>query len=121
MADFTDLTFLHLFLENDLVARGDIGNVMQGLFVILAPGVGMIGVILIVEGHARADDVEHRNAIMCHGGFEQFLDLLGITGKGTRHEGRIQMQALPYRCPRAYIDWRPAFLSFSPFSAVAEN
>ena len=89
MAHFTDLAFLHLFFENDLVARRDVGDIVQRLFVILAPGIGVIGILLIVEGHAGADDIQHGNAVVRHGSLEQFLHLLGVAGKGTRDEGCV--------------------------------
>jgi len=38
----------------------------------------MIGIILIVESDAWADDVEHSDAIVSQCGFEQFLDLFRV-------------------------------------------
>ncbi len=88
--DLADLAFLHFALEHDLVARGNVGDVMERFLVILAPRVGVVGVILIVEGHAWTDDVQHRNAFVCECGFEQFLDLFWVAGKGARHKSGVR-------------------------------
>ena len=39
--NFADFAFLHFLFEDDLIARRDIGDVVQRLFMILAPGVGV--------------------------------------------------------------------------------
>ncbi len=84
-----DFAFLHLLFEDDLVARGDVGDIVQRLFMILAPGVGVEGVALVVEGDARADDIQHGDAVVGKGRLEQFLDLLWVAGKGARHKGGV--------------------------------
>ncbi len=46
----------------------------------------------VVEGHARADDIQHRGAAVRKRRLEQFLDLLWIAGKGARHERAVRGQ-----------------------------
>ena len=79
--NFTDFTLLHFLFKDDLVARRDIGNFVQRLFMILAPGIGVVCVILIVECDAWADDIQYRNAVVRERGLEQFLYLLGVACK----------------------------------------
>ena len=80
-------------VHHDLFRRGHVRQVVQRLFVVLAPRVGMEGVILVVERHARADDIQHGDAVVAKRGLEEFLDLFGIAGKGARDEGCIARPA----------------------------
>ena len=75
---FADFAIFHLAFQHDLVARCDVGDIVKRLFVILARRVRVIGVVLIIESDAWADDVEHGDAVVRQCGFEQFLDLFRV-------------------------------------------
>ncbi len=50
----------------------------------------MVGVFLVVEGHAGADDVEDGDAFVGKSRLEQFLDLFGVSREGARHKGCVR-------------------------------
>ena len=72
---FTNSSLLELFLKDDLREFGYIRNLMQRGFVVFAPGIGMKGVVLIVESNAWADDVQHGNTVMAYGSLDEFFNL----------------------------------------------
>ena len=67
---------------------------MQRRFVVFAPGIGVEGVLLIIERDTRADNVEYGDAVVAESGFEEFFDLLGVAREGARHESGIGGQRL---------------------------
>ena len=86
---FTHGPFFEFFLEDDLGEFGYIRNLMQWGFVVFTPGVGMEGVIFVIESHARADDIQHGDAVMAHRSLDEFLYLFRIPSEGARHKGGI--------------------------------
>src|SRR3972149_5033873 len=70
------------FTQLDLLFAGYKAEIMQWLFVLAAPTVGVTGVILVIESHAGADDVDDRQTMMAERSFDQGFHLVGVTGKG---------------------------------------
>ena len=46
---------------------------------------------MIVEGHARRDDVDHRQAVVRDAGLQDGRELPLVAGEGARHEGGAQL------------------------------
>ena len=67
---------------------------MQRLFVRATVGVGLGRIVMVVEGDAGADDVNHGRAVVAQRGLEQFAHLLGVAGEGARHEAAAQDERL---------------------------
>src|SRR5690606_6797520 len=57
-------------------------------------------VVLVVEGHAGADDVEHRQAAVAEGGLDELTHLFGVTGEGAGNEAGACYQGFD-----ADVDW----------------
>ncbi len=70
------------------------GDVLQRLLVYLAVRVALGRAFVIVEGDARADDVQHGGAPVAERRLEQLAYLLGIAREGARDEGRVSGQRL---------------------------
>src|SRR5690606_39367283 len=75
-------------LDDDLLLRRDVPQLLQRLLVRAAPGVALAGVVLVVERHARADDVEHGEAPEAERRLEELAHLLGVAGERARDEPR---------------------------------
>ena len=79
---------LDLFVGRDEVELVDLD------LVLLAIGIALGGAVMVVEGDARADDVDQGDASVAEGGLEQGLHLLGIAGKAAGDEGGVGGQGL---------------------------
>ncbi len=87
--NFTHFAIFHFAFKDDLTARGNVGDFVQGFFVILAPCVGVESIFLVIERHTRADDIQHGDAVMGKSHLQQFFYLLGVARKRTRYKGRV--------------------------------
>jgi hypothetical protein len=76
-------------------------------------------VFQVVEGHARADDVEHGDAVVRQGGLDHFLDLLGVAGE--RRATKVARDQGFHADIDRQVHVGALFLEFEPLSAVAEN
>src|SRR5579884_3115600 len=89
-----ELDFLRgprLVVHGDFVAAGDEVGRVQHRMVLLDVVVTLRRALVVVEGHARADDIQYRRAAMRKSRFEQRNQLLAVAGKRPRHERRAQL------------------------------
>ncbi len=64
---------------------------LNELLVLFPPGIALGRARVVVEGYARADDVEKRRAVMREGSLQKGHDLLRVTGEGPSHIGRAEL------------------------------
>ncbi len=85
--DHGAIVHLHLLHAARLVVHRDLltprheGDVVQLLLVLLAVRVALRALVVVVERHARADDVEHRRALVRDRGLQQRAHLLCVSCK----------------------------------------
>jgi hypothetical protein len=83
-----------VLVHGDLLVGGDEVQLVELNLILLAPGVALGRVVVVVEGDARADHVEDRQALVAERGFEQRLELFGVAGKAARDKGGVGGQRL---------------------------
>ena len=78
-------------LHRDVLVGRDERDLVQRLVVVLDVGVRLGGAVVIVERHARRDDVQHRRATVGDRRLEHCGELLLVAGKAAPDEGRPEL------------------------------
>ena len=92
-----------LVVHLDLVVLLHEGDVVELLLVRLAPRVALGRLLVVVEGNAGADDVEHCRALVAGGRLEQFAHLLGVAGERAGHEAAVGSERLDTQIDRGKL------------------
>ena len=112
-----------LLLDLDLGQPRDEAHLVERLLVLLGPVPALGRAVEVVEGDARADDVEHRGPLVLEGGLQERDHLLLVAGERPRHERGPADDRLGAQVERRQCRWprRSARRRCWFRSAVAEN
>ena len=77
-------------VNGDVLERWHEANFLERLFVVLHIFVRLGGALVIVEGYARRNHVEHDGAFVGNGCFHHGVELLLVAGKRPAHESGAQ-------------------------------
>src|SRR5260221_13677163 len=92
---YINLSAFRVILNRNFLALRHIGYLLQRNFVIAPVGITLGRIFIVVEGHARADDVKHGGSVMGERRLEEHLHLLGIATKRGCDKRGIRNQCLP--------------------------
>src|SRR5271170_1495437 len=76
----------------DVFEEGHEIQLVQRHFVVLHITITFGGAIVIIEGHAGRDDVNHGESLVTNSSFENGLELFLVAAEGSRDEGRSPLQ-----------------------------
>ena len=80
-----------IVLDGNVLEVGDEADVLQSLFVLFHVFVGLGRTLVIVESHARRNDVEHDRALVRDGGLQHGAELALVAGERAADQGRAEL------------------------------
>src|SRR5689334_9025451 len=83
-----------LVVDLDLFIGWNELNILDAFLVLLTIIVALGRVLVVIEGHARADDIQYGGALIAHRGLDQLAHLLGVAGERASDEAAVGYERL---------------------------
>ena len=96
-------------LDFDVGEEGHEIELVQRLVVVLHEAVALGRTLVVVEGDAGRDDIDHAQPPVGNGGLENRLELALVAGERARHEGRADLDRLDAAIHRLQLIHHAAF------------